>query len=59
MVDIESELPGFQSNPNTLGKCSSCGKMLRTKQEAKITMCKDCQKRHRDKDHVLDEEKDK
>ncbi|UOQ95189.1 hypothetical protein MUO14_09805 [Halobacillus shinanisalinarum] len=55
MVDIESELPGFQSNPNSVGKCSSCGKKLMTKKEAEITMCKDCQKRHRDKDHILDE----
>ncbi|GGF21107.1 hypothetical protein GCM10010954_19850 [Halobacillus andaensis] len=57
MPGPESELPGFQSNPNDFGKCSSCGVILTSKQEAKATLCKDCQERHKDREDVMGKSK--
>ncbi|MFC7319466.1 hypothetical protein [Halobacillus campisalis] len=57
MKGPDSELPGFQSNPNDLGKCSSCGVVLTSKKDAKIGMCKDCQERHRDRDDIAGKNK--
>ncbi|MCP3027463.1 hypothetical protein [Halobacillus sp. A5] len=53
MPGPESELPGFQSNPNNFGKCSSCGVILTSKKEAKVTLCKDCQDRHKAREEVV------
>ncbi len=44
----ESELMGFQANPNEFGKCNNCGKVLTSKKEEKVKLCKECQKRHKD-----------
>lgn len=45
MTGPESHLTGFQANPNEFGKCSNCGKLLTSKQEEKVKLCKECQKR--------------
>ncbi|SFG13592.1 hypothetical protein SAMN05216353_12439 [Halobacillus alkaliphilus] len=55
MPGPENELPGFQANPNEFGKCSNCGKLLTSKKEAEIKLCKECQKRHKDKNIDYDE----
>jgi|GEM_PF-6749522 len=55
MPGPENELPGFQANPNEFGKCSNCGKLLTSKKEAEIKLCKECQKRHKDKNIEYDE----
>ncbi|WP_407269180.1 hypothetical protein [Radiobacillus sp. PE A8.2] len=47
------ELIGFQPNPNNdFGKCSNCGKLLQSKQEEKMQLCAECQKRHKDKEVI-------
>ncbi|WP_170287643.1 hypothetical protein [Aquibacillus halophilus] len=55
MTNPEEELLSFQTNPNDFGKCSNCGKLLTTPQEQKMTLCKECQRRHKDKE-ILGEE---
>ncbi|WP_173918469.1 hypothetical protein [Halobacillus sp. Marseille-Q1614] len=57
MTGIEGELPGFQSNPNDIGKCSSCGIILRSRHEKEVMMCKDCQNRHRDREDIVGKDK--
>ncbi|WP_199868478.1 hypothetical protein [Virgibacillus senegalensis] len=42
----EGELIGFQSNANEFHKCSSCGRLLSSRQEEEVKLCKDCQERH-------------
>ncbi|MFC7060838.1 hypothetical protein [Halobacillus seohaensis] len=53
MPSSESELPGFQSNPNDFGKCSSCGVILTSRKEAELTLCNDCQARHKDREEIM------
>lgn len=56
MAGPENELFGMlQPNPNEFGKCSTCGKLLQTKQEAKVKTCKECQRRGRDDDMEVHE----
>ncbi|UFT99017.1 hypothetical protein KO561_17800 [Radiobacillus kanasensis] len=51
MIGPEAHLSGFQANPNEYGKCSSCGKLLTSKEE-KMKMCSDCQNRDREKEFI-------
>ncbi|WP_179107134.1 hypothetical protein [Sediminibacillus massiliensis] len=46
----EGEFMGFQTNPNEFEKCSNCGKLLTSKQEEKVKLCKECQERHKQSD---------
>ncbi|ELK47442.1 hypothetical protein QRD89_17450 [Halobacillus sp. ACCC02827] len=55
MPGPEHELPGFQANPNEFDKCSSCGTLLTSKQEQEMKLCKECQRRHKDKEIEYDE----
>ncbi|MFQ3545226.1 hypothetical protein Q7A53_14180 [Halobacillus rhizosphaerae] len=55
MPGPENELAGFQANPNEFGKCGICGKLLTSKQEKEVKMCKDCQSRHKDQGVEYDE----
>ncbi|UOQ45244.1 hypothetical protein MUN89_04660 [Halobacillus salinarum] len=55
MPGPENELAGFQANPNEFGKCGRCGKLLATKTEKEMKLCKDCLQRHKDKDIEYDE----
>ncbi|WP_202595714.1 hypothetical protein [Pontibacillus yanchengensis] len=46
MPGPENELwSGLQPNPNEFAKCSSCGKMLQSKKEENVKLCKECQRR--------------
>ncbi|MBM7551894.1 hypothetical protein [Thalassobacillus pellis] len=55
MSGPDNHLMGFQPNPNDFGKCSNCGKVLTSKKEEKVQLCKDCQKRHKDEVEDLDQ----
>ncbi|SDK17207.1 hypothetical protein SAMN05216243_2158 [Sediminibacillus albus] len=46
----EGELAGFQANANEFHKCSNCGKLLSTRKEEKVKLCKDCQERRHNQD---------
>ncbi|MCT2538237.1 hypothetical protein NC661_10605 [Aquibacillus koreensis] len=52
MVQRDSELVGYQSNLNDIGKCHNCGMVLKTKQEKEMQLCQDCQERHKDVEEI-------
>ncbi|KGX93791.1 hypothetical protein N781_00905 [Pontibacillus halophilus JSM 076056 = DSM 19796] len=56
MVGPEHELFSMsQANPNEFGKCSTCGQLLRTRQEKGMKTCAECQLRGRDKESEISE----
>ncbi|WP_180962557.1 MULTISPECIES: hypothetical protein [Salimicrobium] len=55
MPGPEHELAGFQGNPNEFSKCNNCGKLLQTKKEEEVKLCKACQKRHKDQETDYDD----
>ncbi|MFC0524215.1 hypothetical protein ACFFGV_11630 [Pontibacillus salicampi] len=48
MPGPENEILGMQPNANEFGKCSNCGKLITSKKELEVKLCKECQRRGKD-----------